>query len=420
MTSVRWDDDRRRWIVTVRDPSNDGMTGAGNNVDFDPSATPTELTAKVVVSATGHFNQPMAARFPGDEEFGGRIVHTARWPSDLDVTGLDVAVIGTGASAVQLVPTIAPEARSVTVFQRTPQWVRPTENYNGAVDPRSQWLFEHLPFYGRWYRFAQFWRYGDGLLRFLRRDPQWPHPDRSLNRINDRHRIEMTEHLRAELAGRPELIDRCIPDYPPFGKRILLDNDWYRTLCRTDVELVTEPIERFDSEGIHTGDGRHRRFDVIVLATGFTVTTLAARLNVTGRDDMGLADDWADENPTAYLGMTVPRFPNFFVMYGPNTNLGHGGSGMWVGETQARWISHCLTMLAANRWDTIEVNAGRRDAYTAMIDAAHAELIWTHPATNTYYRNRHGQVRSPMPFRMVDYWHLTRRPDPDDFEKRSP
>ncbi len=399
MTSARWDEVGARWRVTMTD---------------DSGAT-TETTTRILVSATGHFNQPMAARFDGDENFEGRIVHTARWPHDLDLAGADVAVIGTGASAVQLVPTIAPQAGSVTVYQRTPQWVRPTENYNGVVDPRSAWLFANLPYYDRWYRFAQFWRYGDGLLRFLRRDPDWPHPDRAMNRVNDRHRIEMTDHIVASLADKPELIEHAIPSYPPFGKRILLDNDWYDTLCRPDVDLVTEPIDRFEPGGIRTIDGTVRNADVIVLATGFTVTTLAARLNIVGRDGVDLAADWADDNPTAHLGMTVPRFPNLFVMYGPNTNLGHGGSGMWVGETQARYITWCLAMMGEHGWSTIEVKPERRADYTAEIDAAHAELIWAHPATNTYYRNANGQVRSPMPFRMVDYWHRTRRPDPDDF-----
>ncbi len=399
MTSARWEDDRSRWRVTLVD-------GGGHT---------SQTTARILVSATGHFNQPMAARFPGDEAFEGPIVHTARWPDNLDLTDADVAVIGTGASSVQLVPTIAPTARHVTVYQRTPQWVRPTENYNGVVDPRSRWLFANLPYYGRWYRFAQFWRYGDGLLRFLRRDPEWPHPERAMNGVNDRHRIEMTEHIVESLASRPELIDDCIPSYPPFGKRILLDNDWYTTLCRPNVDLVTESIDHFEINGIRTSDGRLRAADVIVLATGFTVTTLAARHDIVGRDDIDLADDWADDNPTAYLGLTVPRFPNFFVMYGPNTNLGHGGSGMWVGETQARYIAHCLTMMGERGWTRLEVRPERRRDYTAEIDTAHAELIWAHPGTNTYYRNANGQVRSPMPFRMVDYWHRTRRPDPEDF-----
>ncbi len=399
MTSAAWDENRERWRVRL----------------IDGDGAERETTTRILVSATGHFNQPMAARFAGDEDFDGRIVHTARWPDDLDLVGADVAVIGTGASAVQLVPAIARQAGRVTVYQRTPQWVRPTENYNGVVDPRSRRLFANLPYYGRWYRFAQFWRYGDGLLRFLRRDPDWPHPERAMNRINDRHRVEMTDHIVESLAEKPELIEACIPSYPPFGKRILLDNDWYATLCRPDVDLVTEPIERFDPDGIRTTDGRLRQADVIVLATGFTVTTLAARLNIVGRNGTDLADDWADDNPTAYLGMTVPKFPNLFIMYGPNTNLGHGGSGMWVGETQARYIAHCLVMMEEGGRNTIEVRPERRDDYTAEIDEAHAELIWAHPGTTTYYRNANGQVRSPMPFRMADYWHRTRRPDPADF-----
>ncbi len=399
LTAARWDDEQGHWRLTLTD-----RTGAT-----------TETTSIVLVSASGHFNQPMAAQFPGDDDFAGRIVHTARWPDELDLRQARVAVIGTGASAVQLVPSIADTARHVTVYQRTPQWVRPTENYNGVVDPRSRWLFANLPFYGRWYRFAQFWRYGDGLLRFLRRDPDWPHPERAMNRVNDRHRVEMTDHIVRSLAVKPELIERCVPSYPPFGKRILLDNDWYTTLCRPDVDLVTDPIDRFEGPGIRTVDGSLRAVDVIVLATGFTVTTLAARLNVVGRDGVTLAQDWADDNPTAHLGMTVPGFPNFFIMYGPNTNLGHGGSGMWVGETQARYIGHCLVMMAEGGFAALEVTEERRRAYTAEIDAAHADLIWAHPGTNTYYRNGNGQVRSPMPFRMVDYWHRTRRPDPADF-----
>jgi 4-hydroxyacetophenone monooxygenase len=421
VVAARWDEKTARWRVTVR-PSHPGPDGrpsrdpGGGDAEWTPTdgAQTEELTARILVSATGHFNQPMAAGFAGDTTFGGRIVHTARWPDDLDVTGKRVAVIGTGASSVQLVPTIAEQGAHITVFQRTPQWVRPTEDYNSPVPPGSRWLFENLPYYGRWYRFAQFWRYGDGLLRFLKRDPDWPHPERAMNRINDRHRQEMEDHIRSELAACPELIEQCTPHYPPFGKRILLDNDWYKTLCRADVDLVTEPIAGFEPAGVRAGGDLHE-VDVIVLATGFTVTTLAARLDITGRNGVTLAADWVDENPTAYLGMTVPGFPNLFVMYGPNTNLGHGGSGIWVGETQACYIANCLAMMARHGWLAMEVKAERRDTYTEQIDAAHAELIWTHPGTTTYYRNANGQVRSPMPFRMVDYWHLTRHPDPDDF-----
>ena len=267
--------------------------------------------------------------FDGQDDFDGEILHTARWPQDVDLAGRRVAVIGTGASSMQLVPTIADEVAALRVFQRSPQWVRPIPEYGRPVDPAAQWLFENLPHYAKWYRFGEFWRYGDGLLRHLRIDPEWEHPERSLNRTNDKHRREMTEYICAELADRPDLVEHCVPSYPPFGKRILLDNGWFSTLCRDHVELVTSSIERIESRGIRTADGRMHEADVIVLATGFTITDLVGKIEVSGRAGRRLADDWADDDPTAYLGMAVPGFPNFFAMYGPNTNMGHGGSGIF-------------------------------------------------------------------------------------------
>ena len=399
VVGASWSEATNRW--TARLEAGDGTTSS--------------IEGDVLVSATGHFNQPLAARFEGDDTFTGQIFHTAAWPDDADLSGKRVAIIGTGASAMQVVPTIAGDVAQLTVFQRTPQWVRHVPEYNAHVDPAAQLLFEAVPFYARWYRFSQFWRYGDGLLRFLRRDPDWSHPDRAMNKTNDRHRVEMTEFITEALAERPELIDHCVPTYPPFGKRILIDNGWFATLCRPHVRLETASIDRFEPAGIRTADGDLHECDVIVLATGFVVTDLAARMDIVGRGGVRLADDWADENPSAHLGMTVPGFPNFFVMYGPNTNMGHGGSGMWLAETQTRYISGCLRALAEHELPTVEVRDDVRQAYTAEIDRRHAELIWTHPGTTTYYRNRAGKVRSPMPFRLVDYWHMTREPVLADF-----
>lgn len=398
VTAARWDAGANRWTVTIESAS--GVR---------------DETADVVVAATGHFNQPVRPELPGMASFGGEIVHTADWPDDLALEGRRVAVVGTGASAMQLVPTIAPSVASLTIHQRTPQWARPVPEYRDTVDAEASWLFRHLPMYDRWYRFTQMWRYGDGLLRFLRRDPEWEHPQRSLNRVNERHRVEIEGFIRSELDGRDELIERCVPDYPPFAKRILIDNGWFATLRRPEVELVTEPIAELTTDGIRTADGRERPADVIVLATGFDVTSLAARIDISGVDGVTLAEDWADENPRALLGMTVPRFPNLFVMYGPNTNMGHGGSGMWLAETQSGYIVDRLVDMVEGELDAIECIAERRDEYTERIDELHAELVWTHPGVRTYYRNRHGQVRSPMPFRLVDYWTMTRTRGLDDF-----
>jgi 4-hydroxyacetophenone monooxygenase len=401
LTGARWDDRRGRWRIEVQGPE-------GGEV----------LEAAVLISGIGQLNRPSIPAIPGLEDFGGALFHSARWPEDLDLAGKRVAVVGNGASGMQIVPAIADEVASLTVYQRSPQWARPVTQYQQAVPAGMNWLIRHVPFYATWNRFTLFWRYGDGLLPFIRKDPEWPHPERSLNRVNDRHRNELTEHIRAELAGREDLLDACIPTYPPYGKRILIDAGWYRTLVKPGVDLVTAGIERFTPTGIRTADGREREFDVVVMATGFVVTDLTARLGIVGRDGAALADRWAGENPSAYLGITVPEFPNLFLLYGPNTNLGHGGSLIFHAECQARYIAKLLVEMVERGAGSVECRQEVHDDYVARVDAAHAELIWTHPGMTTYYRNRFGRVISVSPWRLVDYWAMTHDPDLSDFELR--
>ena len=295
LTSSRWDEVKHRWTSTL-----------------ETSAGVEEFESAVLVSAIGQLNDPSRARFNGEEDFEGVMLHSALWSDDIELDGKHVAVIGTGATAMQLVPSIAGRVASVTVYQRSAQWSRPVAGYSDPIPDGAQWLLRHLPFYVQWYRFNMFWRYGDGLLPFLRKDPAWPHPDRAVNKGNDRHREELTEFILSELKDRPDLIEKCVPTYPPYGKRILLDNGWFRTLTKPNVELVTDPIDHFARDGIVTSDKKLRRAEVIVISTGFKVTEMAARLNITGTNGKKLADAWADDNPTAYLGLTVPDFPNFF------------------------------------------------------------------------------------------------------------
>ena len=276
---------------------------------------------------------------------------------------------------------------------------------------RAQWLFEMVPFYGQWYRFTQFWRYGDGLLRTLHRDPTWPTPDISINRRNDFHRQELTSYIIGQLKDRPDLLSKCLPTYPVFGKRIILDPGWYSSLVRPNVKLVTEPIQSLEKNGLRVATGELYNLDILVMATGFNVANVSESIHIQGRDGVLLSEDWANENPTAYLGMVVPGFPNFFVMFGPNTNMGHGGSGMWLAETQTHFITACIEQMAEQGVESIEVREEVRTSYASKVDKLHEDLIWTHPNITTYYRNRYGQVRSPMPFRIVDYWHMTHAPN---------
>src|ERR1700761_4663093 len=394
LTSSRWDESRQRWISTLK-------TETGEET----------FESTVLVNAIGQLNDPSRAHFNGEEQFAGRILHSALWADDIQLDGKHVAVIGTGATAMQLEPSIADRVASLTVYQRSAQWSRPVAGYSDPITDGAQWLLAHLPFYVQWYRFNMFWRYGDGLLPFLRKDPDWPHPDRAVNKGNDRHRQELTDFIHAELKDRPDLIEKCVPTYPPYGKRILLDNGWFRTLTKPNVELVTDPIDHFTREGIVATDGKQRAADIIVVSTGFKVTEMAARLNITGPDGRRLADVLAHDNPTAYLGLSVPGFPHFFTMLGPNSGPAHGGSVIFQSECQARYITACLVEMMEHDIAAIDVRQEAHDQYVREVDAEHVQLIWTHPGMSTYYRNKQGRVFSAMPWRFVDYWRMTHDPD---------
>ena len=395
---ARWDSENACWQVTVR-------SSAGQSV----------VQGFAVVSAVGQLNLPSLPTLQGIADFEGPIFHSSDWPSDLDLVGKKVAVVGTGASAMQIVPTIADTVAELTVYQRSPQWARPIPRFHDELSESAHWLVEHVPFYAAWLRFTVLWRYGDGLLPFLRKDPDWPHPERSMNRVNEKHRLELLAHIENTLGDRQDLLQKCVPDYPPYGKRMLLDNGWFETLLKPNVELVTAGIDHLDSKAIVGADGARREFDVVVLATGFQVGKMAARLNITGRDGMRLKDEWAGDNPSAYLGVSISGFPNLFCMMGPGTGLGHGGSAMFQAEVQARYVAECVTGMLNSGDRSMEVKRAVQQEFVDRLDAEHAQMIWMHPGLRTYYRNAKGRVFSLLPWRVVDYWHMARRVNRDDY-----
>jgi len=398
VTAARWDEARRRWMVTVAAP-----------------AGPEVIEANALVSCIGQFGLPHVPDIAGLEGFRGLKFHTSEWPQGLDFAGRRLAIIGTGASAMQIVPSVAGSVAQLDIYQRSPQWARPIARFHDALSEGAQWLLQHVPYYAAWFRFSMLWRYGDGLLPFLRKDPAWPHPERSLNRVNDKHRQEMLDYMLAELGDRQDLVAKCVPSYPPYGKRILLDNGWFRTLRRPNVELVTEPIARIAADGVVTRDGRRRPADVLVLSTGFRMTQMTARLNVTGAGGRNLRDEWGDDDATAHLGITVPGFPNLFITQGPSTGLGHGGSAICQAESQARYICAMLARMIERGIAAVDVRREVHDAFVAEVDRRHAELIWTHPGMSTYYRNRHGRVVSATPFSLVEYWAMTHEPRLEEY-----
>lgn len=407
VTSMRWDDADLCWEVRLRRREADDGSGGGGGERVE--------RVDAVITATGQMNRPKI--LPSDiGGFDGPWFHSAEWPEDdAMIDGARVAVVGTGASAMQLLRTVADRAEHVTVFQRSPQWVRPSPDYHREVSPGTRWLMEHVPGYAAWYRFGLFWRFGDGLLRTLRRDPEWPHPDRSLNRHNDRHRQQMTEYLLEQLDGRPDLVEVCLPDYPPYGKRILVDNDWFATIRRDDVTLYPHGVASVDGRRLVAADGTRHDADVVILATGFESGKLLHPIEIVGRSGTPLAEVWADDDPRAYLGITVPDYPNLFCLYGPNTNVGHGGSVMFQAECQVRYVTDCLRQMLEGGIDAIDCRPEVHDEYNARVDAEHEQLVWTHPGMDTWYRNAKGRVFSVQPWRLVDYWQMTHDADLSDY-----
>jgi 4-hydroxyacetophenone monooxygenase len=373
------------------------------------------LSADVLISAVGQLNRPRFPDIDGMESFEGPSFHSARWRKDVDLAGKRVAVIGTGASAYQFVPRIAAEVARLEVFQRSPPWTFPAPTYHHDVPEGKKWLLEHVPFYGKWYRFWLFWMLTDGFYEGVRADPTWNGPPQAVSAANDLMREMVTQAIRAQAPDSPELLEKIIPTYPVGGKRALLDNGvWVEALKRDNVELVTQPIVRIVPEGVVTADGHTHPADVIIYGTGFHASRFLWPMRIVGRGGVELHDVW-DGDARAYLGMTTPNFPNLFMLYGPNTNIVVNGSIIFFSECSVRYVVGCLKLMAETGAATMEVKAGVHDAFNEKVDAANALMAWGSPHVSSWYKNAKGRVSQNWPFPLVEYWNATVAPNPDDF-----
>jgi 4-hydroxyacetophenone monooxygenase len=374
-----------------------------------------EVTVHALISAVGQLNRPKIPELPGLDGFRGASFHSAAWDHDVHLAGRRVAVIGSGASALQLVPEVAKEAAHLAVFQRSPAWMVPNPSYHRAVSEGKKWLLAHVPFYARWYRFLLFWPGSDGLMPSLEVDPSWPHPERSVNALNEQMRIHFTSYMQQQVRD-PELLEKVVPRYPPFVKRMLQDNgSWLQALQRDHVELVTDPIQEITHDAILCRDGTRHPVDVIVFATGFHASRFLWPMRVTGRGGVELGDLWG-EDPKAYLGLTVPGFPNLFCLYGPGTNLAHAGSIIFHSECQVRYVMGCLEALLERGLRAMECKPKVCDRFQQRLEQRLSQLVWSHPGSGSWYKNSRGRVVTTSPWRLVDYWRWTREPDLADYD----
>ncbi|MFI1258009.1 flavin-containing monooxygenase [Streptomyces netropsis] len=398
VSAMRWDDERSLWHLTL-----DGPAGERTVVHH------------AVISAVGQLNRPRLPDIPGRDSFAGRAFHSAAWDHGADLSGKRVAVIGTGASAYQIIPEIAGTASEVVVLQRNPPWLRPTPHYHRPVPDGARWLFEHVPYYAQWYRF---WLFAPGLRGILEGwvvDHDHPPTERAVSALNDRLRTTLLQAMEAQLTDAPALREVVIPAYPVGAKRVLRDDGrWLATLKRDDVRVVTAPIERMTPSGLRAG-GEEFDVDVIVYATGFEASRYLTPMRVTGRGGVDLHDGW-NGAPRAYLGITVPEFPNLFCMYGPNTNLvGQGGSIVYFSECAATYILDAIRLLLASGSRSLSVRAEVHDAYNAWVDAGNRDRAWGWSKVGGWY-NEGGRSVTNWPYTAGDYWRLTHAVDPTEYE----
>ncbi|MFQ3302675.1 MAG: 4-hydroxyacetophenone monooxygenase [Planktomarina sp.] len=399
VTNAIYDEDAQEWILQVKRGSNESE----------------QIRANLVISAVGAFNKPKWPSIKGLDTFKGPMPHTARWQDEVQLENKKVAIIGNGASAMQLVPAIVDKVERLTVFQRSPQWAAPFEQFKKEIPEAVRWLFLNVPLYAKWYRIRLAWIFNDRIYDSLQKDRQWEHPERSINATNDAHRSYFKRHIEAEIGDRRDLLEKVLPTYPPFGKRMLLDNGWFKAMTRDNVDLVTDSITEIREDRILTNDGFEYEVDVLIIATGFDVLQFLAPMHVVGRAGKLLEDEWAGDNARAYLGTAVPGFPNFFCLYGPNTQFGHGGSLIFMLELQMRYLMGIFEQMFSRAISSIECRQDVHDDYNERVDNAHNNMVWTHPGMDVYYRNSRGRVVVNNPFKIVDYWHLVQNADLDDY-----
>eukprot|EP00163_Fabomonas_tropica_P031722 TRINITY_DN7646_c0_g2_i1.p2 TRINITY_DN7646_c0_g2~~TRINITY_DN7646_c0_g2_i1.p2 ORF type:complete len:535 (+),score=74.99 TRINITY_DN7646_c0_g2_i1:1112-2716(+) len=357
------------------------------------------LKAHVLVSATGQLNQPACPQIPGIETFKGKVFHSARWDHDYGLEGKRVAVIGTGASAIQFIPQIVPKVAELKLFQRSAAWVipKPDRPFTGL----EQWFFESLPILDRAYRSLIYWKNESRALAFTRygfllNAFKWQAKRLAHKKIKD----------PIKRAG-------IIPDYPVGCKRLLISNDWYDAINQDNLELITDGIERIEENAIVSKDGSRHEVDAIIYGTGFKATDFLTPMKVTGLDGIDLNQAWKD-GAEAYKGISVSGFPNLFILYGPNTNLAHS-SIVFMLESQIRYVTQCVKMLQDPGLRYINVKPDRQDDYARQIQDRLKNSVWEAGCTS-WYKTASGKNTNNWPGFTFSYRLMTSTLDLQDYE----
>jgi cation diffusion facilitator CzcD-associated flavoprotein CzcO len=382
ITSLHWSDTDLAWTLVAEDGR--------------------RFVSQVVISAVGGLHLPATPGIEGLDSFVGPRFHSARWDHAVDLTGKRVAVIGTGASAVQIVPAIAPRVSRLLVFQRTPAWILPRHDRPYGLLERS--AYRWVPGLLRLSRWLHFWRAESTAIGFT-----------LLRKKVARGQKKSWRFLSATIADR-DVCDRLSPNYSLGCKRVLLSDDFYPSLTLPQVELVTDSITEITPRTIVTADGRERDVDVIVCATGFVPFNPSAEIEIHGRGGRVLSEEWRS-GPQAFRGVAVAGYPNYFMLMGPNSGLGHN-SVLFMIESQVRFIGQCLRWLERGQLTAVEVTAEAQRAYACAIERRFLSTVWETPPEQkwplpcaSWYRHASGRITALWPGFAVEYWRIMRRAD---------
>jgi len=398
---ARWDEAECAWLVET---STAGGASEQHRLD-------------ALVCATGQLNRPLMPDIKGIDDFKGPWFHSARWDGTVDLRDKRVGVIGTGASAAQFIPRVADVAADLVVFQRTPPWLLPVPAYEDDVSVAQRALLRHVPQFANWDRLWIFARTQEGLLPLATVDPDWESDGRSVSASNEMLRTMLGMYYEVAFPDA-ELRAKMLPGYPPIAKRVVLDGGRYPTaLQRDNVTVETTAIDAINAGGVAMVDGTQHDLDVIIYGTGFQASEFLTPMKIEGTGGRDLREQW-DGDARAYLGITVPHFPNLFLMYGPNTNIVINGSITYFSECEAQFIVESIGMLLRRGVKAMEPKLEVHDAYNVLIDEGNGQMAWGVSDVNTWYRNAKGRIAQNWPFDLVRYWRQTREPNADDYVLR--
>ena len=374
-------------------------------------------SVNAIISGAGQFSTPRFPDIEGLSKFAGTKLHTTAWDDSFDPKGKRIAVIGNGSTGVQLMPGLAKAADFVYQLQRTPQWVSPMEQYREKISTEVRWLFDNMPFYWNWYcYYSQVTT--DAMQNAQEYDREWQANGGSISEANDGLKQSLTTYIQDKLGSRPDLIAKVLPDYAPLARRLIVDNGWYDALLRDNVALVTDGIARFTEHGIETTAGELLEIDAVVFAAGFDVSKYLWPTEYVGRGGATMESIWTEDGPRAYLGLTVPGFPNLFIFYGPNAQPRSGAFLSWV-EVWSRYAVQGVIHVLEQGISAIDVREEVFREYNRELDAHNDILIWENeaPADKNYYVNSFGRQNVHWTFRNDEYFKRVAALNPADFDE---